>query len=376
LYTNEIRGRVTVSDDEIRDLYVSSKKKVTFAYVFGSDSAHCAGYRQELTKADSVVSVDPEVRAGVKENAGVGDLALELERVVFAAGLHEICGPLRVANGYILVKIIGGEQQMFLSDNEVILQRQKLEKVISGRKADSLSSHFIATLMRDKELRLNAPVFWGVADMFFRRVKEAQIDRQGLHTVYITGDELRQLGDDLRATGNAAVATYKDGTLTVHDLLTALSAMPGGLRPRVRTPQNLKDAIGGIVRNRYLLKEAERRGLGDDPAVRNEYRMRKDETLADAYYAYRRAKVSVTPEEVTAFTRRSGIAENQIFFKMNMQALTRDAKLDSVITAELPALRVRYECRCDTAKIRTMISAPDEVLKEDPIRLFIREVFM
>jgi hypothetical protein len=357
-------------------MYVRSKKKVTFAYVFSADSAHCALYRRELAGADSVVTVDPQVRVGVKENVVIGDLAAELERVVFSAGLHEICGPMHVANGYILVKITGGEQQAFMSDNEMILQRKKLEKVISGRKADSLSSHFVATLMRDKDLRLNAPVFWGVADVFFRRVQESQIDRQGLHTVYITGDELRQLGGDLGATGNAVVATYKDGTLTVHDLLTALSAMPGGLRPRVRTPQNLKDAIGGIVRNRYLLKEAERRGLGNDPAVRNEVRMRNDEALAEAYYTYRRSGINVTPAEAQAYARTSGIAEEQVFFKVNMQALARDAKLDSVIAAELPALRVRYECRCDTAKIRSMIPAPDEVLQEDPIRLFVREVFM
>jgi hypothetical protein len=61
---------------------------------------------------------------------------------------------------------------------------------------------------------------------------------------------------------------------------------------------------------------------------------------------------------------------------MNMQVSARDAKLDSVIGDELPALCVRYECRCDTAKIRSMIPAPDEVLQEDPVRLFVREVFM
>jgi hypothetical protein len=59
-----------------------------------------------------------------------------------------------------------------------------------------------------------------------------------------------------------------------------------------------------------------------------------------------------------------------------MQALAWDATLDGVIAAEPRALRARYECRCDTAKIWSMIPAPDNVLQEDPIRLFVREVFV
>lgn len=376
LYRREIREKIRISDAEVRQTYERMKKKIDFSYVFARDSGRCAEFAAALKKNDLPVPGDSTVRVGVKEDIGVGDVAPELERVIFEAGLHDVCGPIRTGNGFIAVKITGGQREVFVSENDLTLQRQNIERFIGDRKRDSLSSHYVAALMRDKDLRLNGPVFWGVAEYFSRRVEEAHVDPKGMKTVYVTGDELSLLGNDLQKTASAVVATHRDGVLRVSELLHTLSAMPGSLRPRVRSPQNLKDAIGGIVRNQYLLKEAERQGLGTDLEVLREYAMQRDEAIANAYYARRRAAVRVTSGEVEVFKKRSPISEEQVFFKVNMNLLAGDAKTDSILKSELPALRARYGVRCDTVKIRAMIPSPGETLQEDPIRLFLREVFM
>ena len=376
LYRREIREKVEIGEEEVRQMYERMKKKVSFSYVFARDSVRCAEYLGALKNKELPVPGDSTIRIGTKEDVTIGMVAPELEPAIFDAGLHDVRGPIRVGNGYIAVKITGGEKQVMLSENDLILERQKIERLIGDRKMEALSSHYVAGLMRDKDLRLNGPVFWGVADYFGRRVLEAHVDPQQMQTVYVTSDELKLLGADLKMTGNAIVATYRDGALTVGELLEALSNMPGSLRPRVRTPQNLKDAIGGIVRNRYLVNEAERRGLGNDSDVLHEYGLQRDEAIANAYYASRRAAIDVTPEEVAAFKKRSPVSEEQVFFKMNMSVLARDAKIASILKSELPALRTRYEIRCDTVRIRTMIPSPGEILREDPVRIFLRELFM
>jgi hypothetical protein len=158
--------------------------------------------------------------------------------------------------------------------------------------------------------------------------------------------------------------------------VAALSDMPGSLRPRVRTPQNLKDAIGGVVRNQYLLKEAARQGLDKDPEVVYEYGLQRDETLAAAYYEQRRSHVNVTPDEVQTFKTHAPVSENQVFFKFNMTALARDAKTDSVLRAELPGLKAQYGVVVDSAKVRATLKTPDAILNEKPMRIFVREIFM
>jgi hypothetical protein len=379
LYRQEIRENVKIDEAETRRMYLWLKKKVDFSYVFAHDSSVCASYAGLLTTTDVdriPAPGDSSVRIGKREQVKVGSVAPELERELFTAELHNVRGPIRVGNGFMAVKITGGSREAFVSDSDFNARREQIEKMIADRKRDSLANRYVARMMREKDLRLNGPVFWAVADYFLLRVREEHIDPKQLQTVYITSDELRLLDGDLRGMGDAVVATHKEGVLTVRQLMVALSDMPGSLRPRVRTPQNLKDAVGGIVRNQYLAKEAARQGLDKDPGVLREYRLQRDEALASAYFIRRRGEVQVTPGEVEAFRKISPISEEQVFFKFSMTALARDAKVDSILKAEGPALASRFEVRCDTAKIRSMVTAPDEILKEEPIRMYLREIFM
>jgi hypothetical protein len=378
LYRKEVRQKVRVNEAEARQLYEWSKRKVEYEYVFCRDSARCTLYGKELATrpvGEMVFLRDSSVRAGKRGATKVGDLPPELARLLFASRGLGVRGPQRVPGGYVVVKVTGGTEEKFLSENEFILEREKFDKLLTDRKADSLSALYIVGLMQDKDLRLNAPVFWKVAQHFFDRVKEEHVDPMKLQTVHVTSDELKVLDADLNVMGNEVIATHREGSLTVRQLVGALATMPGSLRPRVRTPENLKAAIGQIVRNQYLLKEAERQGLDRDQEVLYEYSLQRDEALAQAYYERRRGGVNVTPEEVETFKKRSPVSEEQIFFKFNMTALARDAKTDSLLKAELPRLKSQYHIVCDTAKIRSMLKAPDATLNEDPVRMYVREIF-
>jgi hypothetical protein len=129
------------------------------------------------------------------------------------------------------------------------------------------------------------------------------------------------------------------------------------------------------VRNQYLLKEAEREGLERDPEVLYEYALQRDETLASAYYERLQGKVDITPEEVESYRKHSPVSEEQVLFKLNMTALARDAKTDSLLKADLPRLKSQYTITCDTVKVRSMLRTPDATLNENPVRMFVREIF-
>jgi hypothetical protein len=378
LYRKEVREKVRLDSTEVRRLYEWSKRKIDFEYIFTRDSVRCARYANELA-GHAVRSMtfagDSSARFGRREGTKVGDEPPELERLLYTSPLQAVQGPVRMQGGYVALKVTGGGQEKFLSENDFILQRQKVESLITGRQTDSVSEAYVVFLMQDKNLRLNAPVFWNVADHFYRRVKEAHVDQMKIQSVNVTSDELRLLDDDLGPLGDAVVATHRGGYLTVRQLMDALSTMPGSLRPRVRTPENLKAAIGMIVRNQYLLKEAERQGLERDSEVLYEYGLQRDETLALAYYDYRRKDVQVTPDDVELFKKQSRISEEQVFFKLNMTTLARDARTDSILAGDLPHLKTQYVVTVDTARVRSLLKTPDAVLNENPLRMFVREIF-
>ncbi|HXX65189.1 MAG TPA: hypothetical protein VEO56_15425 [Bacteroidota bacterium] len=379
LYRRQISEKVQIADAERQRIYEWSKKKVDIAYVFCLDSALCASFAGELKTRDLdalSLPADSSVVKGMRQGVKVGTVTPALEQAIFTSRLGDVRGPIRVRGGFMCVKVTGGEQEKFLSENELILQRDKVTKLLTERKADSLSGEYVYSLMQDTDLRLVGPIFWQVADDFARRVKESRVDRLKLQNVYITVDEIRSLNADLGGIGDAVVATHRDGALTVKELLSALANMPGSLRPRVRTPQNLKDAIGRIVRNQYLLKEARREGLDSDPEVLYEYGLQRDEALSAAYYARRRGEVALTDAEVEAYRKHAPVSEEQVFFRFNMSALARSAKADSLLEKDLPGLLTQYGTTVDTMKVRSMTKSPDAPLKDDPIRVYMREIFM
>ncbi len=378
LYRKEIREKVQVSEAEAREAYEWSRRKPDFEYILARDSARCAALARQFAgvSADRIIlPPDSSVRVGSHEAVKLGDFPPDLERAVFTARLHDVRGPVRVPGGFMAVKITGGTQEKFLSDNEFTLNRERMDHAVRDRKTDSLAVLYVSDLMRDKDLRLNGPVFWAVAGHFFQRVQETHLDPMKIRNVNVTSDELRLLDADLGSMAGAVVAAHKEGALTVRELMQALACMPGSLRPRVRTPENLKAAVGMIVRNQYLLREAERRGLAGDPVVLSEYRLQRDETLASAYYTRRRGEIQLTPQEVDDFKKHSRIGEEQVFFKFNMASLARDAKIDSVLKSELPRLKARYDIALDSSKVRSMIKTPDTILNEDPVRIYVREIF-
>ncbi len=379
LYRREVRGKVTISEREERQLYGWMKKNVDYEYVFARDSARClACLAQFRNTGISGIPVPPDssLRVGKETAAKVGSVPRELEQFLFTSGLNAVSRPIRSGGGFAMVKLVGGSEEKFLSENDFAEQKEKIDKLIADRQSDSIASHYIATMMRDKDLRLNANVFWQVAEYFGRRVKEAHVDPMNMQSVYVTGDEIQILDVDLNAIGGQVVATHRDGQLTVKELIAALATMPGSLRPRVRTPQNLKNAIGGIVRNQYLLKEAARQGLADDPEVLYEYHLQRDETLANAYYTSRRGATAVSPDDVERFKTLSPVSEEQVFFKFNMTSLARDAKADSILRTELPALEARYHVAIDTARVRSLLKTPDAVIHDSPLPVYIREIFL
>ena len=378
LYRQQVREKVQVVEAEARRTYEWMKRKVDFEYVFARDSAQCASYARLLASGSIgslALPADSSVKAGRRDGARVGSFSPDFERVLFTTPLHDVKGPMRMGGGYMAVKIVGGTQEKFLSENEFNLERQKVEKLVADRKADSLSAAYVNSVMKDKDLRLNAPVFWGVAEYCFRRVKEEHLDPLKIQSVSVTTGEIQTLQDDLRSLADLTVATHREGILTVRQLMEALGNMPGSLRPRLRTPENLKAAIGLIVRNQYLLNEAGHRGLDKDPDVLFEYNLQRDETLASAYYSRRRGEVSVSPEEVEAFARHAPVSEEQVLFRFNMTALARDAKTDTALKADFPRLKDQYAVNLDTAKVRSMLKTPDDVLRENPVRIYVREIF-
>jgi hypothetical protein len=305
----------------------------------------------------------------------IGTIPPPFERDVMNGDINAIIGPKPFGDVYMAMKVVNWTRNAFMSENEFQSERERIDHLLRDRKADTLSRAYVISTMKDSNLKLNGEVFWPLAEYFGKRVRDKRDNPAPGQPAAVTSDELLLVEGDVRNLAGQVLATHREGTLTVWEFVGTLANMPGSMRPNVRTPLELKEAIGWVVRNQYFAREAERQGLGSDPEVVADFAQQRDGALLTAYYRSRRARVGVTPEEVERFRRTSGLTENEVTVRFNMTALAIDAKADSLLRTEIPALQARYAVFVDSAKIRAALPAPDDRINENPVAITVREIF-
>ena len=374
LYERDIRGAVRISDAEYADGYRWLKRAVTFGFIYSPDSARAVRYGQLLhtDSMSAVTMLDPVVDVkGIRRDVKYGELAAELERPLFDGRPGDVAGPVAIREGYMVVKLLGGDVDRFMSEMDLATQKNKIASVIGNRKADSLSREYISRLMRDKNLTLNATTFWALAPVLARQVRPVQADPFRLAPVNVTDGDLARAEGELGILAGEVLATFRDGTLTAGGFLAAVGAMSPGLRPPLQSPQNLKDAVAIVVRNRYLAEAAREKGLDGDPVVQRDIEEQADEALARAWLLRERGSVPVTAADVEAYRQAGGKAPD---VQSETDEIKRQ-KFGAAIPEMLDRLRRQYSPGIDTTALLTMIPQPKERIGSDPTPFVVRELF-
>jgi hypothetical protein len=250
-------------------------------------------------------------------------------------------------------------------------RKNKIRSIIGKRKADSLSREYIGNLMRDKYLTLNPEAFWALSPVLARAVSPAQADPFGLAPVHVTDGDLVRVENDIEALKGAVLATFRDGSLTVGEFVGAVGAMPPGMRPAVQSPQNLKDAVAIVVRNRYLADEARKKGLAANPEVLRDVEDQEADALARTWLLRRIEGIPVTAADLDAYRDAGGKSPDE---QSRVEDIRR-RKLREELPGILDHLTREYEPDIDTTALLTMIPQPKETIGNDPTPFVVRELF-
>jgi hypothetical protein len=265
-----------------------------------------------------------------------------------------------------------------MSELDFAEKKNKIQKVIFERKASIVSNTYIKELMSDKNLILNPEVFYALSREFSKIIKN-KFSAEPI-PIYLSDGELQQSRNDLTGLLPQTLITFRDGEMTVGEFLKELSYMPPDLRPNLKMAPQLKDAIGVIVRNKYLAKEARQRGLDKNEQVKWETQVQSDEILARYWLRKKSEPFTVAPEEVLAFKQSENYQKYQ---KLNNNEpndeLIRDLLLKQKVAREktqiVDSLKMRYEVTVDTSKLISKLKNAEEIIQYNPIPMIVRELY-
>jgi len=307
-----------------------------------------------------------------------GDMVSELEEVVFDMQPGEVSSPIKIDNGYMVVKLIDGEADKFISETDFAESKSKIEKVIFERRARKISDEYIYKMLKDQEVKINAPAFFALAKQFSQIVQNKSSDQP--FPIYVSNSELQTAETSLKDMADEILVTFKDGQFTVVEFLRKLWYTPAAMRPQVNMAPQLKKAIAVTVRNHYLAQEAYRQGLDKSPEVRYETEAQCDEILARYYIQKLRDNLTVTASEVEEFKQKENFETvNKRFNGKLDDAAIRGIILDYKLTRQRvltsDSLGAVYAVRIDSALFEARIPEPDKIIREKPAGFAYRERF-
>jgi hypothetical protein len=381
LYRQEVASRVNISDEEYRTAYLRSKKQVKFEFIYTPDINRALIYLAQLktTPVEDIQLVSPLTeQKGISPMFSYGDITSELEEVVFDMQLNEVKGPIEIDEKYMIVKVVDGEVDKFMSETDFAENKSKIQKVIFDRRARKISDEYIYKILNDQEVKVNSQTFHALAKQFSEIVKSKNSDSP--FPIYVSNSELKATETNLKDMAGEVLVTFKDGQFTIEEFLNKLWNMPGGMRPQVNMAPQLKKAIAVTVRNHYLARQAYQQGLDKSPQVLYEVEAESDQLLARYYLRKIRGKITVTPEEVEEFKHKENFAA--VYKRLNgklddaaIRNIILDYKLGRQRIETADSLGAIYTVSIDSALVEAHIPKPDEIIREKPAGFAYRDRF-
>lgn len=379
LYEREVAGKVEISEEEYKHAYVKSQKKVRFNYIFTRVAEYARYYAEQLqtTPFDSIrVAEVLNDRKGVTRMMTFGDLDPKIEAVVFNLRPGEVAGPIDILDGYMVIQLLEGTVEKFMSEMDFAQQKNKLQRVIYQRKAAPIANRYIKDVMLDKHLALNPEVFFALEKLFVQAADQEAQPEPGLIPVELTDAALQRVASDAAGLEQQVLATYDSGQITVGEFLEKIRNQPAGMRPRIKMAQQLKDAIGVVVRDEFLAKEARRKGLHKSPLVQAEIQIQQDEALARFFLERQLRTIDVTADEVSQFKQSEKFKElGGSWDDDRVSDIIKDFKLAQRKIAEHDRLARLFAIKVDSTRFNELIKNPDDIIDRDPMPFVVREIF-
>ncbi|OGB66460.1 MAG: hypothetical protein A2Y94_14275, partial [Caldithrix sp. RBG_13_44_9] len=381
LYRLEVASLVEISEREYQEAYQKLKKQVKFDYIRSSSPERAEKYAAELKlrPLDEIQLLAPEEDSkGTTLLIAFGELRPELEDKVFSLQQGEISAPIPIDEGYMVVKVVDGRTDLFMSELDFAEKKNKIQKVVFDRKAGVVSNAYIKELMSDKNLTLNPEVFYALSLEFSKVIKNKLSDEP--LPIFLSDAELAQTRHDLIDLLPQTLITFRDGEMTVGEFLQELSYMPPDLRPNLKMAPQLKDAIGVIVRNKYLAKEARKKNLDKNEQVKWEVQVQSDEILARYWLQQKSEQFTVTPEEILLFKQSENYQKYQRMKNDEpadelLQNLLLKQKISQQKILLADSLKLKYDVKIETARLTTKLKNADEIIDHNPIPLIVRELY-
>ncbi len=230
LWQVEIKNNITVSEQEVYEAYLKSKRTRLFKYLIFPDKQLAERAYQHLKNGMSFSDVAQingiEPRLIPEDSVSFGSDLNTLESFVFQLGINEIGNPLKIGQYFFIIKHLDDNVDIFTSADDFNKEYKRIEKIIRNRKQKTYFQNYIKSKFNSPPYNLNKQTFKRLVQRLEELINVKTVDNHSENPGtmnYILDETTEQLGPFLESP---VVDFDRDTPWTVRTLLDRLQVSP------------------------------------------------------------------------------------------------------------------------------------------------------
>lgn len=253
-HDKNIIQNISTSDKELRKLFTYYKTNLHVRHLFAKDLETISEIEQKLKQGISWEVLAKKYFADpvLQDNGGnlgwnkMGDLDPAFEIAAFSLRDKEVSQPVKTRRGYSIIQVLGKEQDLLMKETDFQNQRQWLESMaVSYKKIPQM-----------------------------RKFTDEMIEK--LHIRFIQ-EGVHDLQNALQSTLEESISYVDTPVMVIHDqewlnvskCCSLLSTLSNNQFSRLKTIENIQDALKGIIVKNKMIQDAQNMKLDKQEIFEN-----------------------------------------------------------------------------------------------------------
>jgi parvulin-like peptidyl-prolyl isomerase len=291
-YNDNVRSKVEVSEQEIKDLYDMQRYRYHLGWIFvrsraqADDLARRIAAGEDFEALAAKYSIDASrIRGGDIGVRALGTLPAEVEKMVSKMAVGTVSDPIEYGGHYMLVKVFERDDTEppdfeTLREGLVSMVRTRKETVLQQRLAEELKQKYGLKFHDD------------VVDMIVAKTR-------ALYPVEAEAGKIPEFSDEELGR---VVAEYDGGEWRVRTYVEKIQAQQEFMRPAYGTDaETIKNVIGDYITGELWMREIQSKGYEQRPEVMRAAERATEEALITAMHREVVKDVEVDDEKLRDF---------------------------------------------------------------------------
>lgn len=256
-YAKLLMEDVKISEDDLHKEFRKRNTRVSARYVYGQTKGHARSLKLRLEQGESFEKIASEIfdDPGLAGNGGYvgyfgpGEMDEEFESAAFNLPVGSLSEPVRIEAGYAVLRVEDKKVLPLQSEQDYARVKHELESAVRERRSRETLEQKAEELSRWGNPVMDETVLNGVFESW-KSLKPADLE----------------VPSSVPRSDKVAVR-FDHGAWTSQEVLLRLGSMSEKQRKRIRTPDDFRQAVQGLIAREKLLALAKQAGLENHAGV-------------------------------------------------------------------------------------------------------------